>query len=219
VRKVLDLDTSLSSDDGDMRARGSGLKGMGALIGGLSRKRIAGSEQRNCDFGGTLHPGKDGTHQKGGGTTGSGSVPRKNVTNNVEAADQVFDARSPGENGRDAWTGATVFLGDGGFEIIEEITVYHVSRVFVSMSACVCERFRGNLQNALRRRLQCKLKCLHVLMPIQLSRTENEALRGEIDSLQTQLREMQQREKDHLTNCRKLQFQKQVCCCFRPIGS
>jgi hypothetical protein len=104
-------------------------------------------------------------------------------------------------------------------KIIEEITVYHVSRVFVSMSACVCERFRGNLQNALRRRLQCKLKCLHVLMPIQLSRTENEALRGEIDSLQTQLREMQQREKDHLTNCRKLQFQKQVCCCFRPIGS
>ena len=104
-------------------------------------------------------------------------------------------------------------------KIIEEITVYHVSRVFVSMSACVCERFRGNLLNALRRRLQCKLKCLHVLMPIQLSRTENEALRGEIDSLQTQLREMQQREKDHLTNCRKLQFQKQVCCCFRPIGS
>ena len=134
VRKVLDLDTSLSSDEGDMRTRGSGLKGMGALVGGLGMKDW---EQSKGDLGGALHLGKDGTHQKGAGITGSGSVPRKNVTNNVEAAIPVCDARSPVSDGRDAWTGATVFLGDGGFEIIEEITVYHVWRAFVRIDVFV----------------------------------------------------------------------------------
>jgi hypothetical protein len=134
VRKVLDLDTSLSSDEGDMRTRGIGLKGMGALVGGLGRKRIAGSEQSNGDLGGALHLGKDRTHQEVAGITGSESMPRENVTNIVEAANPVKNARSPTSDGRDAWTGATVFLGDGGFEIIEEITVYHVGVRFCTLT-------------------------------------------------------------------------------------
>ena len=186
------------------------------MVGGMGRKRIAGSVRGDDGLGEAPYPGRDRTNQDRGGLNGSGNMAQKHT--HAGAAKRAFENYAPRREESNLLNAPTVFLGDGGFELIEELTVHRMASALAltCARACSCRVpcvYIVDVSMCTSTRSQSGF--LHVRMATQLSRTENEALKGEIDALRIHVRELQERETAHLAQSRTLELQNQVACCVR----